>query len=495
MKVSNLLQLTEHHRFCVIRRFGLSALDLRMLWTVYQPMTGGFAISLYTAMYASLGADIVGGSAMQPLGRLFLATGLEPNEQGRRRLVEETSKLEAVGLLRTIRKRGADGMAEYEFHLAAPLAPDQFFGVHHLWLLLQEKLGIAAAEEVRRSIMGEVLGDPDGESGEDISAPFYEVFRITIPSEAEGAEETGEDAWPKPALSGGQFGRDGFRPDEILRRVPRSSANRKAVERMLADAEKLAELNYIAGRFGLSLKLTAQLLDETDMFSAAGEWRAERFQERALEIYRQTNHYASNKPSGAGKQSAAAKGGNAAEPGEREKVPPREVAKTYWLPVPEQFAGQWDIRQYNQMLANTPYMEVLKLFFAPSAVPVTVGEAFVAMNIDYQLPDEVINVMIHYIRTNDLDWRRNFLDAIGANVAGKQIRTYERAVVYFRKEEQARAKATSGKRAGAGSGAGAARRQRAASPVIPVVRAEGKPEATEEDIQRMLKMAEQLKSD
>src|SRR5690606_19794780 len=137
-----------------------------------------------------------------------------------------------------------------------------------------------------------------------------------------------------------------------------------------------------------------------------------------------------------------------------------------------QFQGQCDARQYNAMLANMPYSQVLKMFFAPAEVPVYVEEAFMAMNIDYQLPDEVLNAMIHYIRVNDLDWRRSFLDAIAANVAGKQIRSFENAVLYFRKEEQTRSRAAAkGRGEPRRAGSTESRRGRSpAKPVIPVVR-------------------------
>lgn len=504
LKVSNLLQLTEHHRYAVVRRFGLSALDLKMLWTVYQPMAGGFAISLYTALYAALSAEAVGVSEPAPLKQLFLAVGLEPNEKGRKRLVDETSKLEALGLLQTFRKQVMDDMIEYEFRLVPPLAPDQFFGVHHLWLLLQERLGASAAESLRRSFVKEVLEDDEHAEIVNISTPFYELYRVSLSAAgSEGAEASAAPPAPTEVESPGQFGRDGFRPDEVLHRFPRSSPNRRAVERLVADAAKFAELNYIAGRCGLTLKQTVSLLDEDGLFDTGGVWRADRFQSRSMDIYRQSNMQDRQKERTV-RQQEIARSAEASEAGAESGVRHREerdIPEPYWLPVPEQFQGQCDVRQYNALLANLPYPKVLKMFFAPSAVPTAVEEAFMAMNIHYQLPDEVINVMIHYIRTNDLDWKRNYLDAIGANVAGKRIRTFENAVVYFRKEEQTRSKTANGrpdqrKAAGAGGRTAEGRRGRASSakPVIPVVRSEGKSEATEEDIKRIMEMAERLKN-
>ncbi|HZG84642.1 hypothetical protein [Paenibacillus sp.] len=502
MKLTNLLQLTEHHTFVAVRRFGLSPLDSRMLWSAYQPLIGGTAAAFYMTLCSLLPSDASGASEAGTLGQLFLACGLEPNERGRKRLVEETSKLEAVGLLRTFRLLDGDEVTGYEFRLEPPLTPEKFFGVHHLWLLLQEKLGPSAAETVRRSFVREGWSLAPGERREELSAPFYEVFRLHVPAAA-AVEEAPEPVPTAPPADPEAFGRDGFRSDELLRRFPRSSPHRRAVERLLADAGRLAKLNYIAGRYELTLKQTVSLLDEDGMFDASGAWQEARFEARAAEMYRGSNAAALRKERTARKQELAREEPSAAA----EAIPgqERDVPAPYWLEVPEQFQGQCDVRQYNAMLANSPYTRVLKLFFEPSAVPTAVEEAFLAMSVNYRLPDEVLNVMIHYIRANDLDWKRNYLDAIAANVAGKRIRSFEHAVTYFRRAEQtrggtARGDAAARSDAPRGEAVGAAPREpkrrgrppAAERPVIPVARSEGAAEATEEDIRRIMEMAKRL---
>jgi replication initiation and membrane attachment protein len=499
MKLSNLLQLTEHHRYVVMRRFGLSPLDLRMLWAAYQPIVGGTAAALYITLASALPSETTGVTDRTALKHLFLSCGLEPNERGRKKLVEETSKLEAVGLLRTYRRVDGDDVSEYEFRLQQPLRPELFFGVHHLWLLLEEKIGSAAAEAVRRSFVRDGLEAPD-EAIEEISSPFYEVFRMNIPPA--GGEETDHaaaSAKEDPSAEGqAEFGRNGFRADELLRRFPRSSPNRRFVERLMVDAARLAELNFHAGRFELSLKQTVSLLDEDGLFDASGGWNTERFRARAADIYKQSNAHEQGKERAARKHQLARAGdvpADHADPG-RPGGEERDVTAPYWLEVPEQFQGQCDVQQYNAMLANSPYTKILKMFFQPSSVPSAVEEAFLAMNVNYQLPDEVINVMIHYIRVNDLDWKRKYLDAIGANVAGKRIRTFENAVVYFRKAEQSRSGGGAAKperNEGAARKTDGRRGRPPAKPVIPVARPEGeKQEATEEDIKRIMEMAKRL---
>jgi replication initiation and membrane attachment protein len=530
LKLQNLLQLTELHTYAVVRRFGLSPMDIRMIQQVYQPIVGAFAAALYHTFNSHLPSDAIGRSGMAPLSGLFLACGLEPNERGRKRLVEETSKLEAVGLLRSYRRVEADGdVSGYEFRLEPPLSPYDFFEVHHLWLFLKEKLGPNAAEAVRRSFFSS-SADESPAAWEELSAPFYDVFRMTVPA---GSEQAIREAAPAKeaaaaapvAEASHEFGRDGFPAGELLARFPRSSRNRRHVERILTEPALLAEINYYAAKFELTMKQTVSLLDEEGMFLSEGRLNVSRFEAGASELFlkmqeqEQGRDRLRSKMSGAagaeatGRESdAPSEASSDAERAQRkgEAEGEKEVPRPYWLEVPAQFVGECDQRQYNALLANAPYTRVLKLFFEPAAVPGAVQEAFLAMNVNYRLPDEVINVLIHYIRTNDLDWTRGFLEAIAGNVAGKHIRTFENAVVYFRKAAQIRGggergdggasggaerKPAGGTRRSGGSGhGGEARRGRPSKPVIPVVKkAEGKA-ASEEDIQRILDMARELDS-
>ena len=51
MRITHVLQFTEHHRYYTFRGFSLSPLDMRMLTLIYQPMIGASAISLYQLLY------------------------------------------------------------------------------------------------------------------------------------------------------------------------------------------------------------------------------------------------------------------------------------------------------------------------------------------------------------------------------------------------------------------------------------------------------------
>lgn len=507
MKLTSLLHLTDQHHFAVIRHFGLSPIDFRMITDVYQPIIGAFAASLYNTLYSRFSTNTVGCSSPAALSSLFLICGLEPNEQGRKRLVDETSKLEAVGLLRSYRRVGKDGEVErYDFHLEKPYSPVEFFDVHHLWILLNEKLGSKNAESVRSSFFtGDLLSSISEDDGkwEDISAPFYEVFRLSVPAGSEqSVREAAAALEPAASAVASEYGRDGFQCSELMRRFPRSSPNRRYVERLQQQPEMLAQINYFAGKFELTLKETVSLLDEEGMFLQDGRLDGERFEARASELFLRSEESERGRERLRSKQQAEIGNERNDEGTDASIARERDVAPAYWLDVPEQFAGKCDAQQYNSLLANAPYTRVLKWFFHPAAVPGNVQKAFLALNVNSRLPDEVINVMIHYIRTNNLDWTRGFLEAIGANVAGKHIRTFESAVKHFRNAEQVRNGGASVRGGAAGDGEAAAprrqtdnRRGRPSKPVIPVAKkSEGK-SATDADIRRILEKAKQLKQD
>ena len=138
MRISNMLHFTENHPFYTGRFFALGSLHYTMLHSVYQPMIGSQAISLYHVLYELLPAHQVGYSPIEQQRKLFLSLQLEPGLEGRRKLIEATSRLEAVGLLQTARyyQQQEDDYVYY-YHLQPPLLPQDFFTSHHLVFLLR----------------------------------------------------------------------------------------------------------------------------------------------------------------------------------------------------------------------------------------------------------------------------------------------------------------------------------------------------------------------
>jgi replication initiation and membrane attachment protein len=481
LKLLNLLQLTDHHRFIVVREFGLSSLDRRILTTLYQPLIGSSSIALYMTMCSQLPAEMVGSSKPGSLSMLFLACGMQPNENGRKQLMDDTSQLEAVGLLRTSRITDEHDVIIYEFDLLAPVLPHILFSSHYLWLMFQERMGSAAAEQLRQSFITEKTKYKIIHR-EVISVSFQEQFRLIHPMPA--------TTTPVRLNSADAFNHGGFMPNELLRRFPKSSVNRKFLENMLSDNGLVTQLNYWAGKYELTLKETVSLLDEGDMFLSNGDFHVERFQTRAVEIRRQISRREEDQSPRERKREVQAISSD------NNKMPldERESDEKYWLEVPETFLNDCNARQYNSLLVNASYDQLLKIHFRPASVPLVVREAFLKMHLDYHLPDEVINVLIHYVRKNALDWSPKYLDAIAANVVGKHIRTFEQAVAHFRKAEQVRNGTQDSAKVQRGMNRTTERKEQSKfmKPQVASPQRQSKKAASEEDIRRILEKAKRL---
>ncbi len=436
MRISNMFQFTEHHRFCVYREFALSSLQMKMLTHMYQAMIGPLATALYTTLYQQLSPDRMGYSALEQQRKLFLALDLELNEKGRELLLEQTSRLEAVGLLQSFRKylpQSDDSV--FEYHLAPPLGPQEFFRNQHLVLLLRDKVGKYRVLSLREELLApqpEELQD-QAITCEALSIPFYERFRLNTQVMDLDLEQLGSSA----TVAGDVHSNDEtishgpFSYAEIIARFPRNSVNRMFVEQLRRHPEQLASVQFVAKKFRLSLQETCRLLDEDGMFSDEGELLLERLQYQANLVYRQGKKQDEQRTRTFERLAAAA-----AEPqtGERVAPPDHAVQMEFYLDVPPVFHGQIDVHQYNWVLRNEPYTNVLGLFFAKGTVPDPLLDTFSKINLNYKLPEPVTNVLIHYLHVLNKSWSKGFIEAIAADLLARQINTYEQAVDYVREQ-------------------------------------------------------------
>ncbi|MFD3260355.1 helicase DnaB [Paenibacillus lentus] len=502
MRMNNMLHFTENHRYCVYRDFGLSAVDGRMLSLIYQPMVGAFAIGFYRLLAERVSLEQVGYSPIEQQRDLFLTLGLEPSEKGRKFLIEQASKLEAVGLLQTSRlyiPESDDYMYEYE--LQAPLSPADFFRTQHLTLLLRDKIGKFAVLSLRERLFREEPAEWVGltYNKENISVPFYDIFELNthaIDYELEQAIAESSMARQPGVMQGSE--EDAINYADIIIRFPRESANRSFVEGLRFDVEGMGVANYVARKYELSVQDLCRLLDEDGVFGADGSLLLESLQHKANLHFRQGKRRKDEREVAYAKVVAL----RSHEPGTEEGMP-EEVAvqMEYYVDVPPQFLSKCDVHQYNMMLRNEPYTRLLKTFF-PGSVPDNLLDIFEKIDLNYKLPGEVINVLIHYLMellTSGGEQRinRNFVDAIAANMLLKRIDSYEKAVQYIRNQTKIRKE----KNRNPGATQPAAGKSRAygrtgsAKPDIPIVQSSANEgEVSEEEFAELLKMAEQMQA-
>jgi len=494
MRMTNFLYFTENHRYCVYRDFCLSSLDDKMLSSIYQPMVGAFAISLYRLFVQHVPAEKVGYSAIEQQRRLFLTLGLEPSEKGRRYLIEQTSKLEAVGLLQTSRMfvPETDDYI-YEYELQAPLSPAEFFNTQHLTLLLRDKVGKFAVLSLREELWSKEPHEWSGISlnKENISVPFYDIFELNthvIDYELEQALE--EVAVSRPALPPTPPG-EGLNYADIILRFPRESRNRVFVERLRYDHEQMGIVNYVVRKYDLSVQDLCRLLDEDGIFTEHGEIVLDDLQHKASLHFRQGMKLQEKRQITAGKVVALHQEMNADPDKPAEE---HAVQMEYYVEVPAQFQSKCDIHQYNMMLRNEPYTRLLQTFF-PGTVPAQFLDIFEKIDLSYKLPGEVINVLIHYLVSliavgGEQRINRNFVEAIASNMLLKQVNSYEKAVQYIRDQAKMKGKQKQGStrtRTYARSGQ--------AKPEIPVALETDRGEAvSDEEFEEMLRFAAEMQA-
>ncbi|MEC0182702.1 DnaD domain protein [Paenibacillus peoriae] len=501
MRMKNLLHYTENHRYCVYREFGLSALDELMLGSVYQPMVGAFAVSLYRLLFQHVPVGQIGYSPLEQQRRLFLTLGLEPSEKGRKYLIEQTSKLEAVGLLQTSRLYAPEtDDYMYEYEMQPPLSPAEFFRTQHLTLLLRDKIGKFAVLSLRESLWSRESSEWSQSSynKENISVPFYELFELNthvIDYELEQAlSEVSTGRQTGAALT--SESEKALNYADIILRFPRESVNRKHVERLRFEHEQLGMVNYVVRKFDLSVQDISRLLDEDGIFTEAGDLLLDELQLRASQQSRQDRKRQEEQQVQAAKVVALRQ--REASPSEEPPVE-QAVEMEFYVEVPPQFTAKCDIHQYNMMLRNEPYRRLLQTFF-PGTVPGNLLDIFEKIDISYKLPGEVINVLIHYLMSllvsgSDQRINRNFVEAVASNMLLKQVNTYEKAVQYIRDQAKVKGKQSAASSSGGGRSRSYGKNNGSAKPSIPIVQDQPSEESvTEEELDELLRLAERMQS-
>lgn len=500
MHMKSLLHFTENHRYCVYRDFCLSSLDNKMLSSIYQPMVGAFAISLYHLLVQQIPIEKLGYSQIEQQRRLFLTLGLEPSEKGRKLLIEQASRLEAVGLLQTCRiyvPEQEDYMYEYE--LQQPLSPAEFFNTQHLTLLLRDKIGKFAVLSLREELWSR---EPDEYAGssvsnkENISLAFYDIFELNthvIDYELEQAlSEVSTARQPGQRVTEEE---GGLNYSDIILRFPRESVNRHHVENLRFNHEQMGIINYVVRKYELSVQDLCRLLDEDDIFGADGVIMLDEFQHKANMHFRQDKRRQEQREVLAGKVVSFRQGESAgpADPAPVEHA----VQMEYYVDVPIQFQSKCDIHQYNMMLRNEPYTKLLKTFF-PGSVPDNFIDIFEKIDHSYKLPGEVINVLIHYlmslltIGSSDQRINRNFVEAIASNMLLKQVSSYEKAVQYIRDQSKVKGKQAASGGARTRTYGGKTVKMK---PEIPIAEENGQGEdVSQEEFEEMLRMAAEMQA-
>lgn len=495
----------------MFRDFAISPLQQKMLTSVYQPMLGGLAVSFYLTLYSMLPPDKAGYSSIEQQQRLFLSLDLEQGDRGRANLLELASKLEAVGLLQTLRRQDPfeeDYMYEYILHM--PLSPNEFFQTDHLIWLLHDRVGKHLLAKIREEVWAaEPKWHLDSES-EDITSAFFDLFRIspyTVDTQMERMMQEAATATATNIRDTHSEDTSKYTLDQILVGIPHFSENRKYVESLSQKPEQLYLLNFIAAKYDLDLTDLRWILDTSNLFDQEGCLHKQRLEEEAKLIYLQREKRSDRRAIISGRKDEIM----GQDPLNTDQLPliTKQVDEQYLLEIPALLQSQFnDVHQYNLLMRNLPYTKVLEMHF-PTGITPDVREAFLELNSLYKLPDEVINVLMHFISIEERLWERFPIKNIATDMIGKQqADTFESAVEYVRKRIKSRQLATaSAREASARAAAGTTGRSRSGGntraggstrmqqkPHIPIAQqsAGNKAKPSEAKLEEMRKLAREL---
>jgi replication initiation and membrane attachment protein len=439
MRITNMHHFSEYHRFYVARDFSLSGMDMKMLSTIYQPMIGAYAVSLFHTLFLQLPMDKVGCSPTEQQRKLFLSLELETGERGRKFFIEQTSKLEAVGLLKTTRKFAeASDDYVYAYTLCAPLSPNEFFKNQHLTLLLRDKVGKYMIYSLRDELVQPESEELKAANEENLSVPFYELFHLNSQAiDLEMEQAFFETAVSKTSEAKLEIVNKGFQYADIILHFPRESGNRVFVEQLKYEPEQMGQINYVAKKYGLYLTDICRLLDEDGVFDPQGEIMLELLQHKANLVFRQDKKRGEERGRYLAKvdQQLARGAVEQAKNGDNEAAADdKTVEMEFYLQVPDIFQGECNQHQYNYILRNEPYIFLLEKIFSKGTVPDGLLDTLAKVDLNYGLKEEVINVMIHYLYMNKRSWSKASIEFSVTDMLAKQVNSYEQAVQYIREQ-------------------------------------------------------------
>ncbi|MFT8709211.1 MAG: DnaD domain protein [Sporolactobacillus sp.] len=385
----------------------------QVLISLYQPLIGLEAVSLYLTYWQerAMGANTVSVTHHHLMALLNLSLD---------RILLARKKLEAVGLLKTLKKK-EQAPAFFVYQLMTPVTAQAFFANEVLAAFLCSQVGNREYERLQQFFADELL--PEGEF-DDLSATFDKVFDSMpsglLPSMEEQAAASSE-IYYQPVAAPVQFQKRfnfkalrGYLSDAIL--------SEDALTAEVCDViEKLAFI-YQTDPFDMSRAVEAAALHTgiVDLPALRDEVR---------DFY-QIEH----------------------GPGEQ----PALVTRTQ--PVKEQtMVGKQPQTEEEKLIAwyetISPYQLLQQLANGgkPTATELRLVEGLL---IDMKLNAGVINVLLHYISMiNDHNLNKSFVETIASTWARAHIRTVPQAMALARKEKRKRdSLRKSGTRKAAGNG-------------------------------------------
>ncbi|EXJ22900.1 Helicase loader DnaB [Alkalibacterium sp. AK22] len=166
----------------------LSDLDKRILVSLYQPLLGQEAVSLYLTLSEYIAQN---NAAEIMLSDLLIQTGL-----GIKQYYEARIRLEAYGLLKVFQHKQESDY--FSLAVMKPMTPSHFFADPMLKMMLTEKVGQRLAAELEDRF---ALHSPGLEDFQEITKSFLDVIHVDMQKMSEADNHTSAMQLKEPVLS------------------------------------------------------------------------------------------------------------------------------------------------------------------------------------------------------------------------------------------------------------------------------------------------------
>lgn len=367
--------------------------DQKIITRLYQPLVGIEATSLYFTLWQEAGRKESSQTATHHHLMGIMNLSLD-------RILKARKRLEAVGLLRTLKKKHAEPDF-FVYQLIPPLTPDQFFNDGLLNVFLYHQVGSRDYNQ----LSGIFLEKPmDKQDFEDLSAAFDEVFE-SIPASEIPEDLTGGVSWEGRSHPQKLRFKNHFNFNKLKNYLSDAIISEDALtEEVRAAVEKLAYV-YQTDPFDMSRAIESSSLH-------TGTVDVELLRKEVRDYYRLEH-------------------GSNDMPALYERTQPAEA---------REMADKEPQSEEEQLIVwyetNSPYqlLETLGHGSRPAAPDLRLVENLM---FDTRLNPGVINVLIDYIsKVNDNNLNKSFVEKVAAQWSRENVRTVRKAMSVAREEKR-----------------------------------------------------------
>ncbi|WP_088103784.1 replication initiation and membrane attachment family protein [Halalkalibacter urbisdiaboli] len=385
----------------------LTNVDQQVLTLLYQPLTGALAYSLYMTLWGQLERDQYWGKE-QTHRQLMLMMGVSLQT-----IYEERKKLEAIGLLKTFKKK-EDESSSYLYELQAPMSPQQFFENDVLSVYLFNRLGKNQYRSLRERF---VVDKVNQDEFVELTYSFDEVYTSLHHSEIVSnlQSETGDGLRleeNKELLSNQKESDLTFSTAFDFELLKKALSSFIIPEHVLTPSvkEAIIKLAFVYRIEPLEMSHIVQQAAVHDDEIELAELR-----KKAQEWYKL----------------------------EHGSEPPSLVLRSH--PIEHQTMNskkpETEEEKIVKLYETTPPLTLLEIRSDGAKVALADVKIIESLILDYQMLPGVVNVLLDYVLwLNDMKLSKAFIDKIAGHWSRKKVKTVPAAMELARQEEENKVK-------------------------------------------------------